>query len=75
MTQISKARITLLTVEAVAFAVFYVSLRWALPHSGTWSGLVFVAAFLVISSLIIQSQIMRRRIQKAQQNGAGTDVR
>jgi hypothetical protein len=62
--QINKKWIMIAAADFGAGLVYFCAIRWLMPHSGSWSGLVFVSSVIAVAALVIQSQVLRRRLKE-----------
>ena len=64
MTTRMKKTLAVVAFDVAAAALYVLSLRWLLPHSGHWDGLVMVLSLILIAGFVLQSAILRRRLKE-----------
>jgi hypothetical protein len=64
MTTEQKTRYGLFAVEGAIVVAYVVTLKWLIPHGGRWSGALLVLGLAMVAALIVQSRVLRTRLDK-----------
>ncbi|WP_158789891.1 hypothetical protein [Granulicella sp. L46] len=59
-----KTTLTILAVDLGAATFYVCAIRWLIPRSGKWNGLVMVLSLILVAGFVMQSAILRRRLKE-----------
>jgi F0F1-type ATP synthase assembly protein I len=62
--RMKKTTLTIVALDVAAVALYVFALRWLMPLSGKWGGLVMVLSLILFAGFAMQSAILRRRLKE-----------